>query len=344
MTTQKEFALRYTRLFETAQDGILLLNHPHSEIEDANPYILKMLGYRLEEIVGKKVWELGLIGDQALAAIASETLLREGYVRYEHLDLQSRDGRRVPVEFVCNSYDVAGTTVIQCNIRDISDRLKLAEELEAGRSRELAQATASIAALSNVIESRDPYTAGHQARVADLAVAIARLLDLSEHDIDGLRLACLVHDIGKIGIPVEILTKPGKLSSIEINMLQGHVQAGVNILKPLNLAWPVSDFVAQHHERLNGEGYPNGLKGEQISLQARIMAVADTVESMVSNRPYRPGLGIDVALQEISSRAGDFYDASAVDACVMLFRERDYQLPEPPKTLGYIGLGKRQGA
>lgn len=184
----------------------------------------------------------------------------------------------------------------------------------------------SITALAATVEMRDPYTAGHQRRVAQLAIAIAKELHLTEEQIEGIQLAGVVHDVGKIQIPAEILSKPGRLTPLEFELIKQHAQSGYEILKSIDFPWPIARIVLQHHERLNGSGYPQALKGDEILLEAKIIAVADVVESMTSHRPYRPGLGIDAALQEIALNKGKLYEPAAVDACIRLFRERGYVL------------------
>jgi len=185
---------------------------------------------------------------------------------------------------------------------------------------------ATVGAIAGIVEMRDPYTAGHQARVADLAAAIARRMGLPEERVHGIHLAGSIHDLGKIQVPAEILSKPGRLSEIEYNFIKVHPQAGYDILKGIDFPWPIADKVLQHHERFDGSGYPQGLKGEEISLGARIISVADTVEAMSSHRPYRPGMGLDAALAEITRQRGILYDPQVVDACLALFREDGYQL------------------
>lgn len=179
----------------------------------------------------------------------------------------------------------------------------------------------AVQALAATAEMRDPYTAGHQQRVAQLAASMALEMGLSDEQIRGIHLAGVVHDIGKINIPSEILSKPSKLSWIEYELLKTHSQAGYDILKGIDFPWPIADMVWQHHERLDGSGYPRGLSGNQILLETRILSVADVVEAMSSHRPYRPGLGMDVALAEIIRGRDTLYDSNAVDACVSLFQE-----------------------
>jgi response regulator RpfG family c-di-GMP phosphodiesterase/HAMP domain-containing protein len=179
----------------------------------------------------------------------------------------------------------------------------------------------SIQAIANTLDMRDPYTAGHQRRVAQLAVAIANDLGLPKDEIHGIQLAAGIHDLGKIRIPAELLSRPGKLTDIEFALIKTHAQAGYDILKGIEFPWPIANIVLQHHERLDGSGYPQGLKEDQILLGSRILAVADVLETMASHRPYRPALGIDLALREIERGRGTAFDPAVVDACLKLFRE-----------------------
>ena len=178
--------------------------------------------------------------------------------------------------------------------------------------------------MSNIIEAKDPYTHGHQHRVCQLAVRIAQELKLPEDKVEGIRIASLIHDIGKIGLPTEILSKPTKLTDIEFNLIKAHSQIGYNILNSIDFSYPVANIVLQHHERIDGSGYPNKLKGDKILLEARIIGIADVVEAMSSFRPYRPALGIDKALEEISKNKGILYDPEVVDICIRLVREKGF--------------------
>ena len=178
----------------------------------------------------------------------------------------------------------------------------------------------------SAVEMRDPYTAGHQVRVADLARAIATEMGLDQNKIDGIRMAGSIHDIGKLSIPAEILSKPTKLTDIEFSLIKEHSRSGYEMLKDVESPWPLAEIVYQHHERMNGSGYPRNLKGDEILIEARIMAVADVVEAMASHRPYRPALGIEAALEEIEKNKGILYDNTVADACLRLFREKGYQL------------------
>lgn len=174
----------------------------------------------------------------------------------------------------------------------------------------------TIHTVSMAVELRDPYTAGHQRRVADLACSIAQKMGLEEDRVHGIRLGAMIHDIGKIGIPAEILSKPSQLTTVERQLIQEHASMGYNILKDIQFPWPIAEIAQQHHERLDGSGYPNHLRGEAILLEARIVAVADVIESMSSHRPYRPTLGLQAAIDEIKQHRGTFYDSRVVDACI----------------------------
>lgn len=182
----------------------------------------------------------------------------------------------------------------------------------------------SIQTIADTVDARDPYTAGHQRRVGELAMAIALEMGLPEEQANGIRLAAIIHDLGKIRIPSEILSKPGGLTDIELMLIKTHPQAGYDILKDVKFPWPIADIILQHHERLDGSGYPQGLRGGQILLESRIMAVADVVEAMSTHRPYRPALGIDAALREIERGRGGLYDPAVVDVCLRLFAEKGF--------------------
>ncbi|MGD8834208.1 MAG: response regulator [Desulfobacteraceae bacterium] len=186
----------------------------------------------------------------------------------------------------------------------------------------------TVQAISTTVEMRDPYTAGHQQRVADLACAIAEAMGLGEDEVYGLRMASVIHDLGKITVPSEILSKPGQLSSLEYELIKSHVQAGYDILKQIDFPWPLADIILQHHERLDGSGYPNGLKDDQIMLAARILSVSDVFETIASHRPYRPSLGLPCALDELRANSGKLYDPQVVEACLALIEQGRFELPK----------------
>lgn len=192
----------------------------------------------------------------------------------------------------------------------------------------------AVDTIADLAEVRDPYTAGHQLRVTELAVAVGVELGLDEEAMACLRVAGTLHDIGKISVPAEILTKPGRLTPVEFELIKVHPQTGYDILRGIEFPWPVADVVVAHHERLDGSGYPEGAAGPEISREARILAVADVVEAMSSDRPYRPALGVEAALDEVRSRRETAYDPDAVDACVALFEERRFAFAQDGGSSG----------
>ena len=220
-----------------------------------------------------------------------------------------------------------GRPTVNCLMRAISEK-KRAEDQGRRYLKQLESALRSTVEIAMaLVEMRDRYTASHQRKVAKLAVAIGAELGFDERRLEGLRVAGYLHDIGKITIPLEILAKPSKLTEIELQLIKGHPQAGYDVLKDVEFPWPVAQIALQHHERMDGSGFPQGLQGESILLEARIIAVADVLDEMSSDRPYGPGVGIDKALAEIERGHGTAYDSHVADACLRLFREKNYSLP-----------------
>ena len=237
-----------------------------------------------------------------------------------------KDGTEIPVSILGVPFEVGEEYAIYGIYRDISDS-KTAEEKLKRSYQQLEKAMEGTGnTIAKLVETRDPYTAGHQVRVAELASAIAEELGLPSDRKDAIKFAAMIHDIGKISIPTEILSKPGRLSELEFRLIKHHPLSAYEILENINFPWPVADIVHQHHERMDGSGYPGRLKGEEILLEARILAVADVVEAMCSHRPYRGSLGIEKALEEIENRGGISYDEKVVSVCLNLFREKGFVL------------------
>ena len=242
---------------------------------------------------------------------------------WKHL---KKDATPIDVEITSHTIDFDGRRARIVSAHDITERKRAEEEIQR-YVEQLKTAFLNIVEVATIIsEMRDPYTAGHERRVAGIAVAIGTELGFDPHRRAGLRIAGQLHDIGKITIPSEILSKPGRLNAAEFMLIKGHAQASYDVLKNVEWSWPVAEIALQHHERMDGSGYPQGLKGEAILLEARILAVADVIEAMSSHRPYRPGLGIEAALAEIERGRGTVYDANVADACLRLFREKGYTI------------------
>lgn len=238
--------------------------------------------------------------------IEHRLLMKDGRIKYVQEKCETTfDDNGKPLRSLGTVQDVTASTLAEHALRE--QQTVLTKALEG-----------TIHTVSMAVELRDPYTAGHQRRVAELACAIAKAMGLSEERIRGIHMGGLIHDIGKIGIPAEILSKPSRLTALELEIVQEHAAMGFNILKDVEFPWPVADIAHQHHERMDGSGYPQGLKGEAICLEARIIAVADVVESMASHRPYRPALGIPAARDELVRNRGKLYDAQVTDACLQV--------------------------
>lgn len=248
----------------------------------------------------------------------------KGYHRFEWIHRKA-GGEDFPVEVSLTAISYRGKTVLHCLWRDLTEKKQAEEALKESLARTTEVQYGTIQALATVTEVRDPYTAGHQRRVTQLACAVALELGLSADRVAGLRVMGLLHDMGKVSIPAEILSKPGKLSDSEFGLIKSHTKAGYEIVKEIRFPWPVAEVILQHHERLDGSGYPQGLTGPDITLEARILAVADVVEAMSSHRPYREALGIELALEEITKNKGILYEPEVVDACVKLFTEKGFK-------------------
>jgi PAS domain S-box-containing protein len=318
---------RFQDLFQEAPVGYFEYD-TEGCITNVNQTELDMLGYPLEEMIGQPVWkfivEEETARQQILAKLAGTLAPFRGFER----TYRRKDGAIFPVliQDRLNKDEQGNITGIRCAIEDITDRKQAEEALQRSTERLHKALGATVRCIAAVVETRDPYTAGHQKKVADLARAIAQEMGLPGDLVDGLRMAAVIHDIGKISVPAEILSKPAKLTDIEFSLIKIHPQSGYDILKDVEFSWPIARMVLEHHERMDGSGYPNALTGDQLLLESRILAVADVVESMASHRPYRPAIGIDAALEEIIKNRASLYDPEAVDACLTLFRERGYAL------------------
>jgi putative nucleotidyltransferase with HDIG domain len=285
------------------ESGMDLMKHISEAHSDTPVIMITGVG---DMEVAKNVLESGAYGYVTKPFRPDELLFNvSGALRRRKLELENR----------------AYHKNLEMKITERTDSLRVANE------RLRMAMNGFVEALAMTVEMRDPYTAGHQNRVSSLACAITEELGFNEEQVEGIRLAAMIHDLGKITVPAEILNKPGRLTEMEFNLIKTHSRLGYEILKDIAFPWPIAQIVLQHHERLDGSGYPRGLTEKEILLEARIVAVADVIEAMASHRPYRPALRIDEALEEIERHKGRLYDSEVVDACFRLFRKKDFKLP-----------------
>jgi len=309
---------KYRTIFENTGTATLIIEED-TIISMVNTQFEKLSGYSKEEIENKIKW--------VDFVIPEDLRMMEKYHRERR-----KAGEKAPTEYEFCLIDKKGNIkniflkvgIIPGSKKSIASLIDITENKKS-EERLKKSMDAAIDTMSRIIEAKDPYTSGHQNRVYQLALRIAQEMKLPEDKIEGIRIASLIHDIGKIGLPAEILSKPTKLTDIEHSLLKNHSQIGYDILKSIDFSYPIAQIALQHHERLNGSGYPNNLKGDKILLEARILGVADVVEAMSSHRPYRPALGIDKALEEISQNRGILYDPEVVDACLKLFEEKEFK-------------------
>ena len=326
--TLRESEEKYRELVINAPAGIYEVDYETNRFISVNDVICKYTGYTREELSTMNLFNLLTKESQQLMLVRLEKLMNG-----EKMDptveycIRTKDGNELwglfSARYIYEAGKLKGSTGVIYNITERKQAEKrLQQTLESLRK---AFGT-TIQVMVSAVETRDPYTAGHQTRSADLARAIATEMGLPQEKIEGIRMAGSIHDIGKLSIPADILSKPTKLSKIEFSLIKEHPRKGFEILKDVESPWPLAEIVHQHHERMDGSGYPRNLKGDEILMEARILAVADVVEAMASHRPYRPGLGIDAALNEIEKNSGIFYDEAVAAACLRLFREKDFKL------------------
>jgi PAS domain S-box-containing protein len=317
---------RFRGLVEQSLTGIYVLQD--GKLAYVNPRFAELLGQTPDDMVGRDPDSYVLAEDQPLRHANLNVLLdrQQPTVAYS-LRARRKDGTIIELG-VHGAYAVFNDKPAVIGMaQDITERKRAQDQITAYTHQLERSMLETVRAVSNIGELRDPYTSGHERRVGALARAIGAELGLAGDRCKGLEVIGLLHDIGKITVPSELLSKPGALMPVELEIIEAHAEAGYHILKDVEFPWPVAKSILQHHERLDGSGYPRGLRGEEILLEARIIAVADVVEAMSSHRPYRVGHGIDRALEEIAKDGGRLYDSQVVAACRRLFREKGYALP-----------------
>ncbi len=320
----REVEERYRTLFTRAGDGIFILS-VNGELVEVNESLARMHGYSVQEMLHMSLNDLDTPETSQLAPERMRRVSAGEALTFE-VEHYHKGGHVFPLEVTASLVSSGGKSYVQCFHRDITERKRADEQLQESLDSLRKAVNTTIQVMVSAVETRDPYTAGHQIRSADLAHAIATEMGLPQEKIDGIRMAGKIHDIGKLSIPAEILSKPSKLSELEFSMIKEHARKGFEMLKDVESPWSLAEIVYQHHERMDGSGYPRNLKGEEILIEARILAVADVVEAMASHRPYRAGLGINAALDEIEKNRRIFYDDAVADACLRLFREKGFKL------------------
>jgi PAS domain S-box-containing protein len=324
----RESEEKYRELIRYAPAGIYEIDYETNRFTSVNDVICEYTGYTRDELLTMNLFKLLTKRSQKSMLARLEKLMAgektEPMVEY---CIRTKNGNELWVLINARYIYEAGKLKRAIGVvHDIADRKRTEEQLRKSVEQLRRAVETTIQVLVMAVEMKDPYTAGHQRRMTNLARTMATEMGLPPEKIEGLRLAGVIHDIGKITLPTEVLSKPTKLSDVEFSLIREHVRSGYDILKDVESPWPLAEMVLQHHERMDGSGYPRGLKEEEILIEARILSVADVVEATASHRPYRPARGIDAALGEIEKNRGLLYDGPAVDACLRVFREKGYQL------------------
>ena len=315
---------KYRLVVENASDAILVTQD--GMLKFVNSKTMELIGYTEPEVTSRPFLEFIHLEDRKLVGERYLQRIQGGKVPQVYsFRIVSKEGRIRWVEIHAVAITWQGRPATLNFLSDIDERMKT-EELAKINLKKIENALeGTVRALTAASEMRDPYTAGHQRRVTHLACAIAQDMGLPQDRINAIRVAGLLHDIGKIAVPSEILTKSAKLTDVEFAMIIIHPKVAYDIIKSIDFPWPITNYILQHHEKLNGSGYPSGLKGDEILMESRILCVADIVEAMSSHRPYRPALGIDAALGDMLTNKGVLYDPAVVDSCVKLFREKGFK-------------------
>jgi PAS domain S-box-containing protein/putative nucleotidyltransferase with HDIG domain len=313
-------------LVDNARDIVFQLS-PRGVIEYVSPGVKEVYGYEPDELVGKLFGRITPLSELPKAIRAFKRAFSGEKIVGLEIGQSNSNGSIFIAEINGAPIIRDGKAIlVEAVIRDVTVRKRAEQAARTGTVKLVKAMEDTLQAMAMIVEMRDPYTAGHQRRVSQLSCAIADGMGFSADQVTGLRLAGLIHDIGKVRVPAEILTNPNRLTEAEKTMIKMHPVLGYDVLKTLDLPWPVAKIVHQHHERMNGSGYPLGLVGKDIIPEARVLAIADVVEAIASHRPYRPALGIDKALEEISKQKNTLYDSDAVDSCLKLFKERGFKL------------------
>ena len=318
----------FQQLFENSPEAIAILDHS-DRILNANRGFEELFGYTIEECKNQCITELivpkKLISE---ASRLSQIVMSNGTAQHNETVRKRKDGSEVNVAVLGYPIHFQDSQVgVYAIYSDITERKKSEKTIQSTLKKLRKAMGGIIHVMVSTVEARDPYTAGHQQRVAELARTIAQEMGMSKEEVDGIRIGGSIHDLGKIKIPAEILSNPGRITDAEFSLIKTHPEVAYGILRDIEFSRPVAEMVYQHHEKINGSGYPRGLDSDEILPEAKILTIADVVEAIASHRPYRPALGIKIALDEITSNRGVLYDAEGVDACLRVFEQNKYRLP-----------------
>ena len=317
-------------ILKSIGDGVIATNK-NGAITFMNPLAETLTGWKLDQALDRTLRDVFKVMNQKpgkMQRISVKKILKgEGSALSDEAILVSKKGKKTPIDPRLEPIKDDGGNIsgIVLAFTDVTARKMAEEELKRSLEQQKIAREGTVRAIAYTIETRDPYTAGHQRRVTKLACTIGEEMGLSKDQIEGLRMSGELHDIGKIHVPAEILSKPGQISEAEYTIIKTHPQVGYDILKTIEFPWPVARIVLQHHERIDGSGYPSGLKDKNILLEAKILAVADVIEAMATHRPYRPALSIEESLREISKNKGTLYDSKVVDICLRVFKEKKFK-------------------
>lgn len=324
-TKIREDEYRMTTILNSIADSVVVVNES-GIIEYINPSVESLLLRGKDEILGKEINDALNIGSSPTDTGRMVFPMGMNYIEFNNYITAGE--KSIPVDFTSTPIrqddgKSRGAVVV---VRDITQQVEYDNKIKDSMEKLRRMLYGIVEAISKTVETRDPYTAGHQKRVADIAKEIAREMGLGRDVIESVDIAGQIHDLGKIAIPSEILNKPGRINKIEFELIKMHPQTGYDILKNIDFPWPISDIVLQHHEKYDGNGYPNGISGDEILIEARILSVADVIEAMASHRPYRAALGIEKAFEELRNNRGTSFDPDVVDSCMKIFIEKGFSM------------------
>jgi PAS domain S-box-containing protein len=317
----------YQAVFNGVSDAIVVIDMKTLNLLDANDWFMKVRNITREQVKKVNVADFGKKGEEGFEPEDAVRQVKAAIARGSHVfdwKETKKGGRAVWTQISLRRTMIGGRDCLLGIIRDVTEKIRTEQELRQSNLMFKKIMEGIISAMEKLVEKKDMYTVGHQRRTAELARAIGATMGLAKEQLECIYIAAIIHDVGKIFVSGAILNKKDKLTDYEYDIIKKHPDAGYEILKTIDFPWPLADIVLQHHERLDGSGYPYGLKGDRIYLESRIISVADVVEAITFERPYRPALGIDRALEEIENKKGVLYDPEVVDICVELFREKKF--------------------